>query len=69
MENHQITNLYNHSCAHRKEIDGCALEDLAAQHLMAWNSYRRDKNKVYLWRTEVGFWKLILWSMDGKKLA
>lgn len=37
-----------------EEIEGCALEGLVVQHLMAWNSYRGDKNKIYYWRTASG---------------
>lgn len=37
-----------------EEIEGCALEGLVAQHLIAWNSYRGDKNKIYYWRTTSG---------------
>ncbi len=37
-----------------EEISGSALEGLVAQHLIAWNSYRHDKNKVYFWRTTSG---------------
>lgn len=37
-----------------EEIDGAALEGLIAQHLMAWNSYRGDKNSLYYWRTRAG---------------
>lgn len=37
-----------------EEIEGSALEGLVAQHLIAWNSYRGDKNRVYYWRTQAG---------------
>ncbi len=37
-----------------EEIEGSALEGLVAQHLIAWNSYRGDKNKIYYWRTVSG---------------
>jgi len=37
-----------------EEIEGCALEGLVAQHLIAWDSYRGDKNKIYYWRTASG---------------
>jgi len=38
-----------------QEIDGCALEGIVAQHLIAWNEYGGDNNKVYFWRTHYGF--------------
>ena len=37
-----------------EEIDGVALEGLVAQHLIAWNSYRGEKNSLYYWRTRSG---------------
>ena len=37
-----------------EEIDGVALEGLVAQHLIAWNSYRGEKNALYYWRTRAG---------------
>jgi predicted AAA+ superfamily ATPase len=37
-----------------EEIEGCALEGLVAQHLVAWNAYRGEKNKIYYWRTRSG---------------
>ncbi len=37
-----------------EEIEGCVLEGLVAQHLIAWNSYRGEKNKVFFWRTAAG---------------
>lgn len=37
-----------------EEIEGCALEGLVAQHLLAWNSYRKEKNRIYFWRTPSG---------------
>lgn len=36
------------------EIDGIALENLVLQHLVAWNAYRRNDNKLYYWRTKSG---------------
>lgn len=42
-----------------EEIDGAALEGLVAQHLMAWNAYNGDENRLYYWmtpaKTEVDF--------------
>lgn len=35
-------------------IDGNALEGLVAQHLISWNSYRGERNKLYYWRTAAG---------------
>ncbi|MFH1640667.1 MAG: ATP-binding protein [Candidatus Omnitrophota bacterium] len=37
-----------------EEIQGAALEGLVAQHLIAWNAYRGEKNKLYYWRTKAG---------------
>lgn len=37
-----------------EEIAGAALEGLVAQHLLAWNSYRGEKNRLYYWRTRAG---------------
>jgi predicted AAA+ superfamily ATPase len=36
------------------EIDGIALENLVMQHLIAWNAYRGNENKLYFWRTKSG---------------
>ena len=36
------------------EIDGIALENLILQHLMAWNAYHGNGNKLYYWRTKAG---------------
>ena len=59
-----------------EEIDGCALEGLVAQHLMAWNSYRGDKNKVYFWRTAAGseidfvvYGSEVFWAIEVKNTA
>lgn len=37
-----------------EEIEGAALEGLVAQHLISWNAYRGEKNKIYYWRTRSG---------------
>lgn len=34
-----------------EEIEGAALEGLVLQHLLAWNAYRGERNKIYFWRT------------------
>lgn len=39
---------------HPEEITGAALEGLIAQHLIAWNAYRRDAGSLYYWRTRSG---------------
>jgi predicted AAA+ superfamily ATPase len=39
---------------HPEEIEGAALEGLVAQHLIAWNAYRGEKNRLYYWRTRAG---------------
>ncbi len=36
------------------EIDGIALENIVMQHLMAWNAYHGNDNKLYFWRTRAG---------------
>ena len=36
------------------EIDGIALENLVLQHLMAWNAYHGNGNKLYYQRTKAG---------------
>ena len=36
------------------EIDGIALENLVMQHLMAWNAYSKNNNKLFYWRTKSG---------------
>lgn len=36
------------------EINGIALENLILQHLMAWNAYHGNGNKLYYWRTKAG---------------
>lgn len=36
------------------EIDGCSLEGLIAQHLIAWNAYAGDRNEIFFWRTKAG---------------
>jgi predicted AAA+ superfamily ATPase len=36
------------------EIEGLALEGLAAQHLMAWNDYSHQKHDLAFWRTRSG---------------
>lgn len=59
-----------------EEIDGSALEGLTAQHLLAWNSYRQDKNKVYFWRTAAGsevdfvvYGEDVFWAIEVKNTA
>ncbi len=59
-----------------EEIDGCALEGLVAQHLIAWNSYREDKNRVYYWRTQGGsevdfvvYGEEVFWAVEVKNAS
>lgn len=59
-----------------EEIEGSALEGLVAQHLIAWNSYRGDKNKVYYWRTAAGsevdfivYGEEVFWAIEVKNTA
>jgi predicted AAA+ superfamily ATPase len=59
-----------------EEIEGAALEGLVAQHLMAWSSYRWNKNKVYFWRTVAGsevdfvvYGEEVFWAIEVKNTA
>lgn len=59
-----------------EEIEGAALEGLVAQHLIAWNSYRGEKNKVYFWRTAAGvevdfvvYGAEVFWALEVKNTA
>lgn len=56
-----------------EEIMGAALEGLVAQHLLAWNAYRGDINKLYYWRTRSGaevdfvlYGKDCFWAIEVK---
>ncbi|MFH1282156.1 MAG: AAA family ATPase [bacterium] len=59
-----------------EEIDGGALEGLVAQHLIAWNAYRGDKNKLYYWRTRSGvevdfvlYGSEVFWAIEVKNTS
>lgn len=59
-----------------EEIEGAALEGLVAQHLVAWNSYRGDKNRVYYWRTQAGsevdfvvYGSDVFWAIEVKNTS
>lgn len=59
-----------------QEIEGTALEGLVAQHLVAWNSYRNDKNKLYFWRTPAGaevdfilYGEEVFWAIEVKNTS
>lgn len=59
-----------------EEIDGAALEGLVAQHLIAWNSYRGEKNSLFYWRTRSGsevdfvvYGKEFFWAIEVKNTA
>ena len=59
-----------------EEISGCALEGLVAQHLMAWNSYSGDKNRIYFWRTAAGsevdfivYGEDVFWAIEVKNTS
>lgn len=59
-----------------QEIEGSALEGLVAQHLIAWNSYRGEKNKVYFWRTAAGsevdfvvYGEEVFWAIEVKNTS
>ncbi|OGS39402.1 MAG: ATPase [Elusimicrobia bacterium RIFOXYD2_FULL_34_30] len=56
-----------------EEIGGCALEGLIAQHLIAWDSYSGDKNRIYFWRTVAGsevdfivYGEDVFWAIEVK---
>ncbi|HAX62254.1 MAG TPA: ATPase [Elusimicrobia bacterium] len=59
-----------------EEIGGSALEGLVAQHLMAWNSYSGENNKVYFWRTAAGsevdfvvYGEKVFWAIEVKNTS
>jgi predicted AAA+ superfamily ATPase len=59
-----------------EEIDGVALEGLVAQHLIAWNSYRGEKDSLFYWRTRAGsevdfvvYGKDFFWAIEVKNTA
>lgn len=59
-----------------QEIEGGALEGLVAQHLVSWNAYRGEKNKIYYWRTRSGvevdfivYGKEVFWAIEVKNTA
>ena len=59
-----------------EEIEGASLEGLIAQHLIAWSSYRNEKNKVYFWRTAAGsevdfvvYGEEVFWAIEVKNTS
>lgn len=59
-----------------EEIEGSGLEGLVAQHLIAWNSYRGEKNKLYFWRTSSGtevdfvvYGEEVFWAIEVKNTS
>ncbi|MBI4712959.1 MAG: ATP-binding protein [Planctomycetes bacterium] len=57
-------------------IEGAALEGLVVQHLVAWNSYRDERNKVYYWRTAGGseidfvvYGNEVFWAIEVKNTS
>ena len=59
-----------------EEIEGNALEGLIVQHLVAWNAYRGEKNKVYYWRTRSGvevdfivYGEEVFWAIEVKNTS
>jgi len=59
-----------------EEIAGAALEGLVAQHLIAWNSYRGEKNSLFYWRTRAGsevdfvlYGEEVFWAIEVKNTA
>lgn len=58
------------------EIEGAALEGLVAQHLIAWNAYRGERNRLYYWRTRAGsevdfvlYGPEVFWAIEVKNTA
>jgi len=56
-----------------EEIEGSALEGLVAQHLVAWNAYRGEENKIFYWRTRSGvevdfivYGREVFWAIEVK---
>jgi len=59
-----------------EDIRGAALEGLVAQHLIAWNAYRGERNKLYYWRTRAGsevdfvlYGPEVFWAVEVKNTA
>jgi predicted AAA+ superfamily ATPase len=59
-----------------EEIAGATLEGLVAQHLMAWNSYRGEKNSLFYYRTRAGsevdfvlYGKEVFWAIEVKNTS
>ncbi|MFH0948089.1 MAG: AAA family ATPase [Elusimicrobiota bacterium] len=59
-----------------EEIGGSALEGLVAQHLISWNSYSGEKNKVNFWRTASGsevdfvvYGEKVFWAIEVKNTS
>lgn len=59
-----------------EEIAGAALEGLVAQHLIAWNAYRGNKNSLFYWRTRGGseidfvlYGEEIFWAIEVKNAS
>ncbi len=49
-----------------EEMDGCALEGLVAQHLMAWNAYGGNAHDLRFWRTRSGVEvDFVVYGADG----
>lgn len=56
-----------------QDIEGCSLEGLILQHLVAWNAYGGEKNRIYYWRTRSGvevdfivYGQDMLWAVEVK---
>lgn len=61
---------------HPEDIRGAALEGLVAQHLIAWNAYRGEQNRLYYWRTRAGsevdfvlYGPEVFWAVEVKNTA
>jgi len=59
-----------------EEIEGSALKGLVAQHLIAWNLYRGERNKLYFWRTPSGtevdfvvYGEEVFWAVEVKNTS
>lgn len=59
-----------------EEITGAALEGLVAQHLRAWNDYKKNDCRIYFYRTSSGnevdfivYGKDLFWAIEVKNTA
>jgi len=59
-----------------EEIEGAALEGLVGQHLISWNAYRGEKNRIYYRRTRSGvevdfivYGEEVFWAIEVKNTS